>query len=180
MEKCANLLELDKCCKMNTYSQKSYSTAENKPLRILHKISKFSRKIHYRSETRIFSGKQCIRCARRPAGAGRGGAAAPRGAGHRRGGLRRAALLDRRLRGQPPHRDLQPVRVGARGAGCGDRKDWIELFIRNEKILSPLADSEFSQNFHNSNLFAFFLKLSTNFDIFAHICEFFFFRAKLQ
>ena len=26
-------------------------------------------------------------------------------------------------------------------------KDWIELFIRNEKILSP--DSEISRNFHN-------------------------------
>ena len=32
-------------------------------------------------------------------------------------------------------------------AALGAAKDWIELFIRNEKITSP--DSEISRNFHN-------------------------------
>ena len=31
-----------------------------------------------------------------------------------------------------------------------ETKDWIELFIRNEKILSP--DSEISRNFHNLSI----------------------------
>ena len=55
--------------------------------------------------------------------------------------------------------------VSARGVGIsvvtlasvlGIVKDWIELLIRNEKILSPDSDIKFSRNFHN------FLQLSCN------------------
>ena len=64
---------------------------------------------------------------------------------------------------------------GAAAAFAWDvTKDWIELFIRNENILSP--DSEISRNFHNFKEFLpffrnVFLQFSTIFDIFAHICE---------
>ena len=44
-------------------------------------------------------------------------------------------------------------------------QDWIELFILNEKILSP--DSEISRK---CQFFVVFLQFSTNFDIFTHIC----------
>ena len=58
------------------------------------------------------------------------------------------------------------LRVAQKTQKRAAQEELPELFIRNEKILSP--DSEISWNFH---FFAFFLQVSTNLDIFAHICE---------
>ena len=49
-------------------------------------------------------------------------------------------------------RSARAARGGAAAAGhLAGAKDWIELFIRNEKILSP--DSEISRNLHIFNNF---------------------------
>ena len=49
-------------------------------------------------------------------------------------------------------RSARAARGGAAAAGhLAGAKDWIELFIRNEKILSP--DSEISRNFHFFKVF---------------------------
>ena len=54
----------------------------------------------------------------------------------------------------PLHRKAPDRRETPCDAQRSLTKDWIELFIRNEKILSP--DSEISRNFHN--FFAIFLQ----------------------
>ena len=77
------------------------------------------------------------------------------------------------LRGSPSRRWSSPRSWAA--TACRDLwvgyKDWIELFIRNEKILSPVEIRKFHGIF--TIFFCNFsaIELSTNFDIFAHICE---------